>query len=517
MRWMVACVVLMVCQVAWAADGFKFAAGYGPYDVGFKVVQQYDHSRSYRAGVDAVTGEADRASQGRPIQTLIWYPAASPGRKLVYSDYIHVSGSEDRFDLARLESQRIAEEAIREYLSRGYRPADIARVMSETVHATGDAPATNGKFPLVVYAPSDASSAFENEDLCEYLASHGYVVIASPSHGAHVRYMTDGNIPDNMENTRAQAADIGFLIGYAASLPDVDLTKVGVVAYSWGGMSSTFAAATDSRIRALVDMDGSVRYFPKVLASAPDVTPDRIQVPLLFFADREDPLALGKDSQPNSFVARIHHADVTEIGLRKLTHEDLSSDSLRLPSTFDPLNTTFDERNESYAWIARYTRQFLDDVLKGDAAARAFMAATPEANHVPPGTLSIQHRPSVGPNASVASLAQALASNGFDRSVETYAAYTREHPGFHVNENTFEAWFSSLSDLARSNEAIGLCRLWVHVYPKSVGAWMDLAEAFEFADQPQAAVESYQQALKLDPHNSIIVGAIKFLKSTMAR
>jgi len=510
MRWMAACAVFMVCQAAWAADGFRFTAAYGPYGVGFKVVQQYDTSRSYRPGVDAVTGEADRTPQGRPIETLIWYPATAPGRALVYADYVHLGGFEDRFDLDRVEGQRIAESSMRAYLSRGYLQADIARILAEPVHATGDAAVAAGKFPLVIYAPSDSSSAYENDSLCEYLASHGYVVIASPSHGAHVRYMTDGHIADNVENSRAQAADIGFLIGYAASLPQVDLAKVAVVAYSWGGMSSTFAAANDSRIRALVDLEGSVRYFPKVLAAAPDITPDRIQVPLLFFADQEDPLGPGKDSRPGSFLARIHHADVTEVGMLKLTHDDFCSDSSRLPGRLGAVQATFDERNDSYAWVARYTEQFLDDVLKGNASAKAFMSAAPEAVGVPAGTLTIRHRTSWGTSPSVASLAQALERDGFDRSIETYTAYVKQHPHFQVNEDTFGAWFSSLSDLARSKDAIGVCKLWVHVYPKSVDGWMSLAEAYELADQPRAAVQSFRQALKLDPHNKIIAAAMKF-------
>ena len=32
---------------------------------------------------------------------------------------------------------------------------------------------------MAIYAPSFAAPAHENLDLCEYLASHGYVVIAS--------------------------------------------------------------------------------------------------------------------------------------------------------------------------------------------------------------------------------------------------------------------------------------------------------------------------------------------------
>jgi hypothetical protein len=49
--------------------------------------------------------------------------------------------------------------------------------------AIRDARPDNRVFPLVLYAPSNNAPAFENAGLCEYLASEGYVVIASPSIG----------------------------------------------------------------------------------------------------------------------------------------------------------------------------------------------------------------------------------------------------------------------------------------------------------------------------------------------
>lgn len=52
--------------------------------------------------------------------------------------------------------------------------------------AVRDAAPASGSFPVVIYAPSYAESAHENLDLCEYLASQGYVVIASRSLGARM-------------------------------------------------------------------------------------------------------------------------------------------------------------------------------------------------------------------------------------------------------------------------------------------------------------------------------------------
>jgi hypothetical protein len=80
--------------------------------------------------------------------------------------------------------------------------------------------------------------------LCGYLASHGYVVIASPSMGAMTRNMTI-DIP----GTNAQAGDISFLIGHAQTLPDTDMSEVAVAALSFGGMSYPRVSGTESRRR----------------------------------------------------------------------------------------------------------------------------------------------------------------------------------------------------------------------------------------------------------------------------
>src|SRR5205085_1762491 len=116
-------------------------------------------------------------------------------------------------------------------------------------------------------------------DLCEYLASHGYVVIASPSVGRTTRSMTS-----DLEGAEAQAADIEFLIGYAHALPQADTTHIAVIGYSWGGLSNVLAAAKDSRIDAVVSLDGSLRWSTELLKQATYVTPLSTTAPLLFIA-----------------------------------------------------------------------------------------------------------------------------------------------------------------------------------------------------------------------------------------
>jgi dienelactone hydrolase len=135
--------------------------------------------------------------------------------------------------------------------------------LTEPLRSARDVPAARGRFPVVIYAASDSAVSWENADLCEYLASQGYVVIASPSMGVNTRDMTD-----DVPGIEAQARDISFLITYAKTLPDADVSEVAVVGFSWGGISNLFAAARDQRIDALVALDGSMRYFPGLVKQA---------------------------------------------------------------------------------------------------------------------------------------------------------------------------------------------------------------------------------------------------------
>ncbi|HEX9144462.1 MAG TPA: dienelactone hydrolase, partial [Candidatus Binatia bacterium] len=68
--------LLLVLLLA-AVPGVRAEAGFaglqpGPHAVGFRVVQQYDYTRTYKDRVDLVTGAPSVGERARPIQTLVW-------------------------------------------------------------------------------------------------------------------------------------------------------------------------------------------------------------------------------------------------------------------------------------------------------------------------------------------------------------------------------------------------------------------------------------------------------------
>ena len=364
---------------------FRFLEKPGPYPVGLKVVYQYDRSRGYPASrkdpLKSYLGE-----NARPLQTLVWYPSLkTAGEPMTVGNYAQLADTEIHFNAADGKENRW-----RSLLTTSW---DVL------LRAMREAKPADGHYPVLVYAPSDSSVAWENADLCEYLASHGYVVVASPSVGAATRDMTD-----NLDGINAQARDISLLITYAKSLPDTDLSEVAVLSWSWGGISSLFASARDPRIDALVEMDGSMRYYPGLVKRAGDIHPERMTIPLLCFTRNVSFEDLENDGVPpadkvgpNVLNAWIH-GDLLTVNMLGMPHAEFSSmfqrrESAQRFAENQVADYGREDANTSYAWVALYTLNFLDAYLKHEAGAKAFLKQTPAENGVPKHFVDFKFRP----------------------------------------------------------------------------------------------------------------------------
>lgn len=483
---------------------FQFLAQPGPHPVGLKVVEQYDYSRIYRPAIDEL-GKPYAGERARPIQTLIWYPAMKTESKpMTFDDYVGLQATETSFGHPRLDDLKKTRE-------------DMAPSLPSKLWAVRDAPLEAGRFPVVIYAPSFSAPTTENVDLCEYIASHGYVVISGPDMGATTRDMTA-----DLPGIEAQTRDISFLIGYAQTLPDTDMSKIAVAGYSWGGISNLFAAARDSRIDALVAWDGSMRYYPGLVKRAGNVHPEQMTIPLLYITAGEftieDQVRYLKDMDSPNVLNAWAHGDLTTVHLLGMTHGEFSSSNQRDESFWKdfPESQKADygraDGAVGYKWAAQYTLEFLDAYLKSDDMALAFLKKTPAENGAPQHFVSASYRAAKGTPSTLDAFRIELGRQGFDHAPAVYAAMRKDNPDFKLDEGAINSWASQLITDNHMPEAQELLKLNVQLNPDSSDAYDNLGEAYLKSGQKELAIANFKKSLEKNPDDANAQNKLKQLQ-----
>jgi dienelactone hydrolase len=165
-------------------------------------------------------------------------------------------------------------------------PAGLVDWAATRTHSVKDAAPAPGRFPVVLYSPGSGDPRDWNVSLVEDLASRGYVMVTVDHTGeAPAVLFPDGHVVGNgplmaawaeaFENgttpaffTRlmdARMADTELVLDRLTSLParltgSMDLTRTGMFGHSGGGFTAANMMYVDRRIKAGVDMDGTLEY-----------------------------------------------------------------------------------------------------------------------------------------------------------------------------------------------------------------------------------------------------------------
>lgn len=472
----------------------------GPHAVGLRIVQQYDYSRELSAPVDAF-GKTDSAAPARPLQTLVWYPAKRTSTApMLVADYRQASLSDVDFAFPVTEAakERAAWMAGRQKAQYG-----------ASTLAVRDAPSAEGRFPVVIYAPSFASTAHENLDLCEYLASHGYVVVASRSLGARSVTMTA-----DIEGVEAQAADIAFLANFAQTLPQADVTKMAAAGYSWGGMANVFAAARSSRFKALVSLDGSIRFHPKIWGAATYVRPARTAVPMLFLGARAATAeAMERDDKLGaSYLNTMKYSDVYVTTTPPLTHSNFNSLNLRFAADDAFGDYQRAEVLQAYRSVALYTREFLDAYLKNDIKALEFMKQSPARHGIGPQVMSMEFRPAGFVVVGEGDFLRAFSKGGYKNAQSIYTEMAARSPDFKLSPLNLNTLGYQLLSAKNPRGAVELFKLATYIEPKYGNAFDSEGEAYEALGETALAIAAYQKAVAVDKNQVNAIARIKALQ-----
>jgi dienelactone hydrolase len=468
----------------------------GPHAVGLHIVQQVDASRGPTPKL-TIFGDDKAAGTARPMQTLVWYPAqASSAAHVRYLDYLQSELTGDDFTMSA---------AALAMASKQWATNPAAQA---TMLAVRDAKAATGKFPVVIYAPSFDADAAENADLCEYLASHGYIVLASASRGAHARGMTD-----DIAGAEAQATDILWLTSYASTIPGADLAQLAAMGFSWGGLANVMAASHSGRIKALVSLDGSVRSYPQLLTGS--LTPASTAVPMLSIGSRPQSLETLNERDKStaiSFLNKMVYADVYLADMQPMEHRDFSGASIRMRNDASFVDYSRAEVQAAHSWTARYVRTFLDAYLKNDSTALAFLKKTPAANGVLAHMMSMKVRPASAIPPSKTAFVAEFRRRQFKDAIAIYDEMRKNDPGFKMIGEEFNTLGYEMLRKKNPQGAIELFKLGIVLEPRWGDIQDSLGEAYDAEGEPALALAAYERALVLNPNIPSSAARVKALK-----
>ena len=501
MRTLLAVLLFSVASLALAAPAINFTHTKGPHPVGLRVVQQYDHARGVNPDINAF-GESKGGERARPMQTLVWYPAqVTSGKAMQAIDYELTKLTDYEVDVSAADLAKMR--------ARWLGAAQAAQLV-QPMWAMRDAAAATGKYPVVIYAPGFDGRAFENADLGEYLASHGYIVIASRSTGPRTALMSD-----DLEGLQAQAADIAFLSAYAHTLAQADSSRLAVVGFSWGGLANVFASAKSNRIKALVSLDGSVRSQPQLIAAAGNVDPARTAVPMLSIGSR--PMSLETLHQRGRTVASnylnsMKYSDLYLATMQPMVHMNFSSWSLRFDGDQQFTDYSSDEVATAYSWTIRYVKEFLDAYLKKNDAALAFLKNSPLKNGVPAHTMALESRPASAAAPTETSFIKSFVGRDFKDAEAIYKDMRAQSPEFALSPPQLNIWGYQLLERKNAKGAVELFKL-AGVINADYGAVFDsLGEAYEALDEKALAIRAYEHALAVDKTQTNAAARLKALR-----
>lgn len=488
----------------------KIALENGTYKVGFSHYLTNDSTRTYKRLFDWKNQHI-----ARPISVSVWYPSDEKknATTMTILNYMEILKQEEEWE--HLPNEQI--------LNWFYYPntPENRKHLSEQTTAVKNRKKAKGKFPVLIYAPSYQAASIENFALFEYVASHGYIVISSPSRGTESRHMEGGTGKD-MET---QARDIEFLIKEVAKFDNAQMEKIATIGFSFGGLSNVLAQMRNKKIKANVSFDGSIKYQYATLQKSPFTNIKAVDVPFIHLAQKDIPENVLKEDKIDpllnsnfEFYDSLVNSKSYSLKFHNLTHSYFST----LGVLFQPRDTRQDKTDleimGSYKLASLYTLTFLNAYLKNDAKALRFLENSPEENGISKGLISKKDKdPEVLP-FSFEDFNELALKQGYTKLKELYDSLLQKHPLFNVSEgNLNNLGLQVVFNPKTSTQGINILLLAVAIYSKSANLFDSLAEGYLYIGNKEKAVQYFEKSLELDSTNQNATNRLQELRTKASR
>lgn len=479
---------------------------YGSYTVGFKHYTATDSTRTY-----TVKPIINAKETLRPIPISIWYPSTTTTesiRPMSVLNYMEILKEEE-------EWEDLPNYFILDWFYYANTPQNQQH-LKEITKAYKDIPITNESFPVIVYAPSFQASSIENFAICEQLASHGYIVISSPSRGAYSK-----RFQKTERAIETQARDIEFLLKEVARFPSSDMNHVGTMGFSFGGLSNVLAQMRTSVFKANLSLDGTIRYSPGILQSTAFYDPKKITVPFMHVAQKEIPQVVMQEDNLSptlntdfEFYDTLTHCDAYKMRFHDMSHSYFSTLGVLFEKR-DPRQDKSDPKiMASYKLVAEYSLQFMNAYLKNDNTALQFLKNTPQENNISPDIISKESKTTTVDKAfDFYEFAYQAELQNYKDVKTLYSQSKKTNPTLVLPEGKLNTLGLQLVFNPKKAQAgISIFELAIQLYPTSANLYDSLAEGYLYIGDTKNATYNFKKSLSLNPGNQNAINRLKELQ-----
>lgn len=483
----------------------------GEHQVGFKLYHEYDHGRSY-ANVYDENGQLSTAPNPRPMQIAIWYPTANHGKAMPYKEYLYADATKDNFrHLSVDEKKDIEAKFVNQRLFSDMGKADksyLKTVLEFPTTAIKNAPAKEGKYPLILFVNREYRGIHSNSVLMEYLASHGYVVATTASKDRTKSYQTA--MSDEVL-IQANIEDIQYVKDFVQQFDYIDKNKTGAIGYFVGSIATPILAHSDQNISAIVNLDSLLNtdFFGKAnLEKFKFFNAQHLRTPVLDFWRPFNPDQVDEPS----FYNNLKYADAYNYRLGQDFNNVALASHFNVSWVKAGDKTTKEQQHyydQVYSKVNEYTLSFFDAYLKHDQLAKDRLNQAPGGD-----AFELVKRKALPAPPTEQQFVKLIQDKGAEHAIGVYHQHQKANPQLQIlsasgvlNNHGYD-----LFNDGKLDEAIKVFAFNISLFPAHAGIQDSLAEAYKAKGDKQRAIAEYKKVLEKKPSQWLKDNTVKMLK-----
>ena len=459
----------------------------GPHKVGYRLIRVTDPTRSF-------PGES-----GRPVEMRVWYPAtpAANAQRMTYARYFDARADSGRARTVTTEDIIERTRGLHRFVLQRYGGADTAglhaRLFATRTAAYANALPARGPFPLVLYGGGANQGLDENTVLWEFLASHGYVVVAVPTVGVRTSVI---NV--DAAGLEAEARDMEVALGVMRRFASADARKLATMGFSWGGAAALIVGMRQPDADAVVALDPSLvapRFHP-VIRRSPNFEDANLTIPILHVHARAPGISM-------ELVDQLRYSNRTYLELEGMDHIDFNSYLIMigaLRGSAASADAALSAKRDKYKLIVTEVLAFLNTTLKG----------TPHMSRPPAVGMHLTRREPLPVPITSDELLNIIRRRGIAAGRVAYEDVRSRDPlapvltEQSINLLGYALYNNNEHDSARE------VFLWnVRAHPASANTYDSLADAYIALKDTACAAAAYRKALEKLPSDPRIPDAEK--------